>query len=344
MEPNQSCRPESRQLLASLTTAKFLLDSYIPSLVVIGGVVGNTIAVVIMAKPKHRRTTTGFYLTVIGVLDNVELVTYWGDSYLPILVRNSPAIQSDVWCKAWNFANVSQFGVLSWLVVLFSVERFYITYFPLRPRIFTLKRVRLLAALAFALGCATRAPYLTLTYYDQALGRCHWHVNALASATNNLVFGLSYVHAGTLVALNSLMAVKIAHSAKARARVSNQRVVDADSVRVTVSLQIVAWAFALIPLPWFVFHAFVSQYDEPAVVLFCDPEFGALAIAFGYSLTLTLALTNHATNFWIYFVAFKGFRADLAALFGRARHLPSKGERPATLTNSAVSTSAGIFG
>ncbi|ESN91454.1 hypothetical protein HELRODRAFT_189697 [Helobdella robusta] len=135
----------------------FLL-TYIPLIIYIVGVLGNSLSLSVLVRKRMRRVSTYTYLSVMSVVDT--LVLTMGLLQLWIGERSNLGWlrdQSNVACKTLNVFSYSMSDLSVWLIIAVTVERFIAVCHPLRAasmcrRRIALKVMMVLSILAFTVN------------------------------------------------------------------------------------------------------------------------------------------------------------------------------------------------
>lgn len=186
-----------------------LIDSVICSSIAVFGIIGNLFSIAVFHRTnKLRRLTSSVYLIALAVSDTVFLTTLLLSTVALSLLQRSAV------CKTiFYFMNVS--GVFSsWLVVLFTVERFVVIYFPIN-KIVKFSRRRAGYLVSFLIP----TPFLMYIYtaivlidVDPVTNMCYWRseyvftVAIIHSVETCLTY---FIPALTVVVLNWKIGLKL---------------------------------------------------------------------------------------------------------------------------------------
>lgn len=129
------------ELLPFVTFVRGLL-SYGTSIIVIFGVVLNSLSLFVLTRKQMRKSTTNMYLSVLAVYDILSLTM----NFMIGVMRgqnvdiNASFQRSEDLCK-FHGVIVELFNLLSvWIIVSFTIERFIMIKFPLRAKSLTQRR------------------------------------------------------------------------------------------------------------------------------------------------------------------------------------------------------------
>ncbi|ESN91460.1 hypothetical protein HELRODRAFT_189698 [Helobdella robusta] len=123
--------------------------TYIPLIIYIVGVLGNSLSLSVLVRKRMRRVSTYTYLSVLSVVDT--LVLTMGLLQLWIGERSNLGWlrdQSNVACKTLNVFSYSMSDLSVWLIIAVTVERFIAVCHPLRAASMCRRRTALKVMLA----------------------------------------------------------------------------------------------------------------------------------------------------------------------------------------------------
>jgi len=121
------------------TMAMTLLRTVIP-MIVLMGTVGNTLSFCVLVRRNMRSTPMYFYLTLLAVADTFVLYVSAFKVWIRALTQFEVLHMSNVGCKLFMFILLCSFYLSAWLVVLVTLDRFLVVWFPFRG--YLLMRIR----------------------------------------------------------------------------------------------------------------------------------------------------------------------------------------------------------
>jgi len=121
------------------TMAMTLLRTVIP-MIVLMGTVGNTLSFCVLVRRNMRSTPMYFYLTLLAVADTFVLYVSAFKVWIRVLTQFEVLHMSNVGCKLFMFILLCSFYLSAWLVVLVTLDRFLVVWFPFRG--YLLMRIR----------------------------------------------------------------------------------------------------------------------------------------------------------------------------------------------------------
>ena len=142
--------------------AMTLLRTVIP-VIVLMGTVGNTLSICVLLRRGMRSTPMYFYLTLLAVADTFVLYVSAFKVWIRVLTQFEVLHMSNVGCKLFMFILLCSFYLSAWLVVLVTLDRFLVVWFPFRGYLLMrIRRARFVRAFLFALTS------LAMTCYKRA--------------------------------------------------------------------------------------------------------------------------------------------------------------------------------
>ena len=119
--------------------AMTLLRTVVP-VIVLMGTVGNTLSFCVLLRRRMRSTPMYFYLTLLAVADTFVLYVSAFKVWIRALTQFEVLHVSNVGCKLFMFILLCSFYMSAWLVVLVTLDRFLVIWFPFRG--YLLMRIR----------------------------------------------------------------------------------------------------------------------------------------------------------------------------------------------------------
>lgn len=148
--------------------------------VIVIGVITNTLTCFIMMRPNIRRETTAIFLFSLAVFDSLKLIFHsfkWAGEYVNWMVdpkQPKTIFQSDTSCSFYMFSYKFVNTTAIWLVTTISIERLIKLFFPLHAKTTLLTRLRakILVAAIIVLNILINIDYLILIKYNAKKGKC----------------------------------------------------------------------------------------------------------------------------------------------------------------------------
>jgi len=120
-------------------TSSFAWKFGVPVIVLLG-TVGNTLSFCVLVRRGMRSTPMYFYLTLLAVADTFVLYVSAFKVWIRTMTRFEVLHLSNVGCKLIMFILLCSFYLSAWLVVLVTLDRFLVVWFPFRG--YLLMRIR----------------------------------------------------------------------------------------------------------------------------------------------------------------------------------------------------------
>ena len=116
-----------------------LIRTLVP-VIVLMGTVGNALSFCVLVRRRMRSTPMYFYLTLLAVADTFVLYVSAFKVWIRALTQFEVLHVSNVGCKLIMFILLCSFYMSAWLVVLVTLDRFLVIWFPFRG--YLLMRIR----------------------------------------------------------------------------------------------------------------------------------------------------------------------------------------------------------
>jgi len=120
--------------------AAFALLKFGVPVIVLMGTVGNTLSFCVLIRRGMRSTPMYFYLTLLAVADTFVLYVSAFKVWIRALTQFEVLHVSNVGCKLFMFILLCSFYLSAWLIVLVTLDRFLVVWFPFRG--YLLMRIR----------------------------------------------------------------------------------------------------------------------------------------------------------------------------------------------------------
>jgi len=116
--------------------AAFALLKFAVPVIVLMGTVGNALSFCVLVRRRMRSTPMYFYLTLLAVADTFVLYVSAFKVWIRALTQFEVLHVSNVGCKLFMFILLCSFYMSAWLVVLVTLDRFLVVWFPFRVYLF----------------------------------------------------------------------------------------------------------------------------------------------------------------------------------------------------------------
>ena len=317
MECDSACRlANRRRILAARQEWKAaeIIRKYVSLGVQCVGILGNILALIILCRPKMRRSSSAIYLIVLAFADAITLIL--------LLISNlnryyvNLKLDSDIWCKLHSFIAGSASSSSVWLTIAVTAERFVAVCFPLKASTLCTRKTA-----GITTTCITMS---VLLYCIQEFWFIELHprgkVCMLAYEYIKTIQVLSWVGSAlaVFIPLALLLVLNTAIVNGVRKAVASQKRMTSDggnlggdgqSKQITVTVLTVSCTFILCNLPMATSNLveyFLMDINDPIGV-------SKFALA-GYTSQMLVAL-NHGVNFLLYIFSGKRFRDEFLEVF-----------------------------
>ena len=273
------------------------------------GVLGNTLAGMVMLRPRFRKLSASVYLLILAGADTGCLllnnkIQYWMMKDTGVSLYTVPWL-----CRIYLWLSLSVPFVSSWLVVLVTLERVFIVCRPLHAKVWCTRKTAWRASLGLVL-----VMFLGNTYVFglSRPGSCRLDPASVRIVTVGAIVMFSCLPFLIIFVSNVGITVQLLrqHNFIVKKLSANNQA-QADTQKLTTMLIANSCVFIILTLPY---NSLLS-YKQ----LGGRPDRWALLIS-EYFLCL-----NHACNFILYTLTGSLYREELAALFCRNRHGVERG-------------------
>ncbi|CAH1777380.1 unnamed protein product [Owenia fusiformis] len=289
------------------------IELYPTPFIALFGIVGNTLALIVMTKGRNRTLATCNYISALAIVDNfqmINMVYYWLYSYV---TRSTVTIAV---CQAVIFlANLWQECSI-YLIIAMSVDRTLAVKFPLKKSIWcTVERARKVIALVIVLAILRNIHFIWYAYpatidAERNFALCSGYESPVDAPGRVLswidTLVQSIIPTVTLLILNTLLIGSI----RARSKVSTQMTTDQKKRKhsrdLTVMLIIVSFSVLIFTLP---INVAVVIYGIIGIDL---TNIGTFLIV--HAITDRLYFMNNAVNFYLYCMGMARFREQVLSL------------------------------
>lgn len=318
----------SNSTSSDLSELSFYLNGLTTVIVIALGVIGNTMAMLVLTR-KTMRTSTNIFLTALAIWDTVVLLVCL------LLISLTELVQS---FKDLAFAYIVVYGypiglaaqtATVWLTVSFTVERYIAVCHPLRAAsMCTIYRARLVVLAISVVSILYNVP----RWFEYNIAKCSNHLNqqciypdktwlANDSIYHKIYFGwlyflvMCFIPLCSLAVLNAFLIVAVRRSKQQR---KDMNVQQSRENNVTIMLVSVVMVFIICQVPALIYN---MAYSIDMLRISRAPGWGVLSNIRNFLVTL-----NSAVNFILYCALGQKFRRTFMRTFCPCliRRLPSR--------------------
>lgn len=292
-----------------------LRAAYIWVLVAIG-LPGNAACLVtILTMPMSTAT---FYVALLAVADTLALLLK--------LIFHQLAVYGEMNAAACYTLYTTNYCscYANWVLALICFERFFSVCFPMKKQVyFTNRRVRISAVVLAIVMLVIFAP--SFSFHDDWNGRrctSREHFNQFAQEAWNAILSALYSYIPFLLmsTFTTLIIIGLQRHRRARQAIISTNTTNPGNGRaeraISIMLVSAALVFLLLTLPTCLYHLFIYKLYDSSVLKERAQDF------LFYQVVTFLADTNHAVNFFIYFVSAAKFRHCFVGLLQRSPCYP----------------------
>ncbi len=284
-----------------LEDTKNAVAFYAYPIILVTGILFNTISFIVILKSKIITISTGVYLAVLTWADSSAVIQYvliWWRGPIPVTdIINS--------CSVRQFILICSTHMGSACVVGITVDRFIAVWFPFKAKQIS-KRKTACIVLSAASLCILAMYIPMLIAFNR---NCTLHP-ALVFYSTKVVFILSFIFhtygpIGILLFTNIAISVKLLISAKFK-KASHVAEDSGTATKVMATVLAVSWAYIVCLLPYNIVLS-LRVHDDYQL-----PPGLAQVLITGAQL---LKVGNHSVNFYLYILTSKTFRSTFIDIF-----------------------------
>lgn len=354
---HQNMSERMRIVISSMADPLFVaginITLYCTPILIVLGIIGNTMALLVVTRKKNREISCCTYMAALAICDTGSLLCF---GYLWCTI-----VMSTIWsvsgCIGWVYIVFLNTAGSGFLLVGVTFDRFIAICFPFKGRVWcTPKRARIMVACIIAFVSVFYIPMAIMANVvdgNVCVAFGHETTANVVLANINLI-ALPIIPFFVLLIMNIMIILAVRRSGdfKATAVQTNRtsvagKVTDQDGAakqtsgsrdrQLTVMLVTVSCAYVIIILPISVrvlVYSFVNQYASPrryAVFVFL------------YAVINQILFLNNTINFYLYFLTGSKFRKDLKQLLLRVKNLCWKPDKKKDMQMSSSSGSGAQF-
>ena len=317
----------------------FLYASFV---LVIVGLIGNTLSVLVFTSREMRTISSNFYLLMLAVSDSCYLLSVFLSKVLTDMrCLHMKDTSADIYhrfnmmCKLLQYTSDVFSDYSTCLILVFTIERFIAVYLPLKfKEICTLTRAKIVC-----LGLLLVISISTCPYHMIMVGLYQDFPVCIVLLEHENLFAIFYLIEAVcyriipvilIAGLNAFIIFRVIHVSRAkrnRRRAQNSLNNNTRSLskkedknrQLTIMLILVSSTYILTYLPVLVHYILWKLQRMEKISLSSD----GMMIAQNYSKTLYIA--GFATNFFLYTVSGKVFRKQLIfMLCGQKKYIKTE--------------------
>lgn len=333
--------------------------TYFPPIVVTVGTIGNLLSFVVLLRSRMRSTSVYFYLMVLACADTMILYVSAFKTWIRVVTGFELLYASDASCKIIFFLSLVSFHLAAWIIVLITLDRFIVVWFPLKATTMCILSRARLATVSLVTIIVVYNVHVFWTFGLVPMrsgGRRCLPVDAYKSFTL-LPFHIlrlitySFLPFVIILVLNVAIIVRLRRtpmdlhgqdtqhhghtsaatagpaqkdgSAKSRVGGTGPR----PHLRLTYMLLTVSIAWLLLTAPWTI-ESLINSWDSK------DPRTRARQVL-AKTVCFMLYYANHSINFFLYCITGNKFYRELVDLY---LHVTACTRRPWLVETASVKT------
>ncbi|XP_046371044.1 rhodopsin-like [Haliotis rufescens] len=291
------------------------LNTYYIWIIFAFGFPGNTLSLfVIFRMSKTGLTTSLFYVAVLSSVDNITIIL----KIIENQTRQMKMSIDETGCQFLFFFGLTCAASANWTLIVISAERFTAVALPFKVAlVWSLKRAVVIIVGVVVFLCFIHSHiFITVTHYEHytctVKERFHKYLMIWFFISASV---FAFIPAGFLIVLNALTVLIMRRSTTRRQIMTSayghvHRAARRQERHITVMLVALAIGFLVLNIPRCVYviaYNYICSSDEDVM---CSTRRGFVNI-----LTTQIADSNHAINFYLYFMTGRKFRAQTLKLF-----------------------------
>ncbi|XP_064624474.1 galanin receptor 2b-like [Lineus longissimus] len=290
------------------------ISLYITPFILGPGLIGNTLSMLVMQRPRYATSSTWVYLRFLAFWDNMFIIFYGIQGYISKFVPLQ-MLWGSFFCKEYYYfagaSNSSYYGVL-----FMTVDRFCAVHWPLRAAtLCTKKKAKITCVCISFLMMLAFSPQLTremltdasLADRDRCPTKPRWLEEPMYIFLTIFIMMASPI---LVFIFNILILSAIRRNRKERSEMTgSQQKGNSKETNMDALLLAVSWAFCACLFP-FTLDYFTFNYIAKPVT-----SNQVMVRKLCYEFVRLLILTNSSINFYLYCLSSSKFRLDLLEIF-----------------------------
>ncbi|XP_076439904.1 kappa-type opioid receptor-like [Babylonia areolata] len=283
------------------------INKYFLWVILVVGFPGNLLSLLTILR-MPTVSSSKMHVAILAIIDNCAIV----NKFLFHQLTEHLVRLGDVGCKVLLFTG-NFFSILaSWILVAMTLERFIAVWFPLKvSRIYSKKKATIVLIVIFFLTFSFNTVYFVIVienvkkscvFHDsfRTFMQDYWYwADALAYA---IVPCLLVITSNTLIIINVQMSSKTQRQLTNNFDQSSRRM--RDQQQITTMLIVISLVFLVLMLPNSIFYLVSEHWLKTTA----PGSYRRMEYHFTKQLVHTLSDTNHAVNFYLYFLSMATFR------------------------------------
>ena len=310
---------EEVQTYMTYKMASYINKYWFPILVLIG-LVGNTLSFLVMIQPNNRKMSTCIYMAAISIIDNLMMclaLHYW-------LVTVVKIHELHLWeCKTISYLTNSSLQSSTYQVLAMTIDKYIAIKWPHKAAVYsTSKRVRTIPFGVIVSALSYNVPHLFASSVIGGQCLSYYVGGTITRVYSWITFAINgIIPFKMLIYMNFVIVLTVRNSRKMfRSTITaipgeqrnhgmetRQRKMKSAENQLTIMLVLVSMLFLTLLFPTyirFIYLIFVKR-DTPSNY--------ASSMLF-FQITHNLYTTNNGINFLLYCIGGKKFRNDLKAM------------------------------
>ncbi|XP_064648832.1 FMRFamide peptide receptor frpr-18-like [Lineus longissimus] len=322
--------PTADQRTLILQTILYIVDVYLPPVIIPVGVFGNILSWLLMSQPHYRHSTNSLYMRFLAFSDSLYLLTRATQRWLLVIIPElltAPAVHKH-FCRQYLFFESFCQMVSSELLVVMTADRLIAIMFPLKSKLWlTMFRARLCLLGIILVSLTIHLPaFWRINHPKFSTWLCPFHFpyDVLFQTITTIIN--PYIPICLLFVFNTAIIATVKRTSSKRDKMSGKKLKGEkeNDNNITRTLLVVSFTYLICLLP---FKAQIIIFTEWKPTH--DKVFWKLVDRLTLDLTITFEFCNYALNSYLYLLVSERFRKELKGLIC--------GRPPSKLAKTSVS-------
>ncbi|CAH1791866.1 unnamed protein product, partial [Owenia fusiformis] len=295
-----------------------LIDYIFTPIIIILGLIGNTLSIHIMFKKRNRKTSTCIYMGILAIVDNGQMVTVLTTWLYNTIIKD---MLTDDICKATIFFTGYFADFSIYLVILMTIDRMLAITMPFKKSWRSVPKICILIGCLMVFIFIRTIPLIVYGYasHDNVFNQttCSLYTKNIGDFEKMLFPVLDIVIQSVLPSLSLLIcnSIIVHKLRKRKQQISSLGIVNSNSQNaifmswqksVTVMLLLISFASLILTLPMNIGMIMIPIIDEGTI----HPDYIVL-----FEILWRLFFLNNAVNFYLCLIGGTRFKREVKKLF-----------------------------
>jgi len=301
-----------------------ILWDVVPVVILVIGLVGNTLSIVIMSRPSFRETTTRLYFQALAVSDLAFLIAVLLPRYVSLFFETKVWDVNNWLCKSHIFLSYWLMHLSAWYLVGVTIERLIAVHVPHKVKQWVTGTKVWIYLVSVTLVMTGLNIHLVFTVELVPIGNDKFACPSIQSFSfyNNIIFPyvdlVFYMCIPTAVIISGNISIvwRILDARQSTSQMTNAQTVQKYKLsQMTITLMAVTMIFVLLNGPVLVLTLLQSGWLNVEVVIGTEASLKAAKLSLGNTVSVLVMFLNSSINFLLYCLSGPRFRAEVKIMF-----------------------------